>query len=73
MARFEKVQADFDTGILSSAGGVLFLRPLEAQMAILKRLSQALVDRRHQSYVDHSYEDLMRQRVFQIGLYTECV
>jgi hypothetical protein len=25
-------------------------------MAIIKRLSQVLVDRRHQSYVDHSYE-----------------
>ncbi len=35
-------------------------------MEIIKRLSQVLVDRRHQSYVDHSYEDLMRQRVFQI-------
>ena len=36
-------------------------------MEIIKRLSQVLVDRRHQSYVDHSYEDLMRQRVFQIA------
>ncbi len=62
----KKVQANFDAGTLSSDGGVLFLRPLEAQMEIIKRLSQVLVDRRHQSYVDHSYEDLMRQRVFQI-------
>jgi Transposase DDE domain group 1 len=63
----KKVQADFDAGTLSSDGGVLFLRPLEAQMEIIKRLSQVLVDRRHQSYVDHPYEDLMRQRVFQIA------
>ena len=63
----KKVQADFDAGTLSSDGGVLFLRPLEAQMEIIKRLSQVLVDRRHQSYVDHSYEDLIRQRVFQIA------
>jgi hypothetical protein len=63
----KKVQADFDAGALSSDGGVLFLRPLEAQMDIIKRLSQVLVDRRHQSYVTHSYEDLMRQRVFQIA------
>lgn len=63
----KKVQADFDAGTLSSDGGVLFLRPLEAQMGIIKRLSQVLVDRRHPSYVDHSYEDLMRQRVFQIA------
>src|SRR5688500_7117136 len=51
----------------SSDGGVLLLRPLEAQMAIIKRLSQILVDHRHPSYVNHSYEDLMRQRVFQIA------
>ncbi len=63
----KKVQADFDAGTLSSDGGVLFLRPLEAQMEIIKRLSQVLVDRRHPSYVEHSYEDLMRQRVFQIA------
>ncbi len=63
----KKVQADFDAGTLSSDGGVLFLRPLEAQMEIIKRLSQVLVDHRHQSYVEHSYEDLMRQRVFQIA------
>ena len=36
-------------------------------MEIIKRLSQVLVDHRHQSYVDHSYEELMRQRVFQIA------
>jgi Transposase DDE domain group 1 len=63
----KKVQADFDAGTLSSDGGVLFLRPLETQMAIIKRLSQVLVDRRHPSYVEHSYEDLMRQRVFPIA------
>lgn len=63
----KKGQADFDAGTLSSDGGVLFLRPLEAQMEIIKRLSQVLVDRRHQSYVEHSYEDLMRQRIFQIA------
>jgi hypothetical protein len=63
----KKVQADFDAGTLSSDGGVLFLRPLEAQLEIIKRLSQVLVDRRHQSYVEHSYEDLMRQRVFPIA------
>jgi hypothetical protein len=63
----KKVQAEFDARTLSSDGSVLFLRPLEAQMEIIKRLSQVLVDRRHQSYVDHSYENLIRQRVFQIA------
>lgn len=56
----KKVQADFDAGTLSSDGGVLLLRPLETRLEIIKRLSQVLIDHRHQSYADHSYEDLMR-------------
>ena len=50
----KKVQAHFDATSPAMAAS-LFLRPLEAQMEIIKRLSQVLVDRRHQSYVDHSY------------------
>lgn len=61
------VQADFDAGGLSSDGGVLWLRTLETQLGVLRKLSEAIVDRRHPSYVQHSYDTLMRQRVFQIA------
>lgn len=61
------VQAGFDAGALSSDGGVLFLRTLEDQLQVLRQLSEAIVDRRHPSYVKHSYETLIRQRVFQIA------
>ena len=32
-----------------------------------KRIAAALPDRRHQSYVNHSYHDLLTQRIFQIA------
>jgi Transposase DDE domain group 1 len=63
----KKVSADFDAGSLSSDGGVLFLRAVEANVGVIQRLSHALHDRRHQSYVEHTYGDLLRQRVFQIA------
>ena len=33
----------------------------------MNRLVGAMSDRRHQSYIDHTYTDLIRQRVFQIA------
>ena len=50
----KKVQATFDAGALSSDGGVLFLRTLESQLGLIQRLSEAIVDHRHPSYIEHS-------------------
>jgi hypothetical protein len=63
----KKVEADFDGGTTTSDGGALLLRELESKIGIVDRIVEALWDRRHQSYVDHSYTDLIRQRVFQIA------
>lgn len=63
----KKVEADFDGGTTTSDGGVLLLRKLESKIGIVDRMVEALWDRRHQSYIDHSYTDLIRQRVFQIA------
>jgi len=63
----KKVEADFDGGIITSDGGVLFLREVESKVGVIRRLVDSLRDHRHQSYVDHSYEELLRQRVFQIA------
>ena len=62
----KKVVADFDGGTQSSDGGLLFLREVERGVGVIGRLACALRDRRHPSYVDHSPEDLLRQRIFQI-------
>ena len=63
----KKVEADFDGGSLTQDGGMLLLRTAEAAVGVVKRMVAALRDRRHPSYIDHTYEDLLRQRVFQIA------
>jgi Transposase DDE domain group 1 len=40
------LHADFDGGTLSSDGGVLFFREIEAQIGIIRRLAGALDDPR---------------------------
>ena len=61
------VRADFAGGGLSSDLGPVFLRGVDLQIGLTKRLAAALPDRRHQSYVDHSYHDILTQRIYQIG------
>src|SRR4029453_7681382 len=63
----KRLQADFDGGALSSDGGVLFLRETEAHIGVIRRFVEALDDRRDPRYTDHSYEELLRQRIFQIA------
>jgi len=61
------LQADFDGGTLSSDGGVLFFREIEAQIGIIRRLAGALDDPRDARYTDHSYEEMLSQRIFQMA------
>ena len=63
----KKIEADFDGGTTTSDGGALLLRQAEARTGIVERIVEAMSDRRHQSYIDHTYTDLIRQRVFQIA------
>ena len=63
----KKVEADFDGGTTTSDGGVLLLRQLESRIGVIDRIVGSLWDRRHQSYIDHSYTELLKQRVFQIA------
>ncbi len=61
------VEAYFAGGAVRSDGGVLLLRALESQMGLIARMVDALRDRRHPSYIDHTLLDLVKQRVFQIA------
>ncbi len=63
----KNLQADFDGGALSSDGGVLFLREIEAHVGVIRRMTGALHDPRDARYTDHSYEELLTQRIFQIA------
>lgn len=61
------VRADFAGGGLSSDLGPVLLRGVDLQIGLTRRLAAALPDRRHQSYVNHSYHDMLTQRIYQIG------
>lgn len=63
----KKVTAEFDGGSLTSDAGVMFLREVEKGIGLIRRLTEVLTDHRHQSYTDHSHEELLRQRIFQIA------
>ena len=62
-----KVEADFDGGVTTSDAGALLLRQAEGRVGIIDRVVSVVTDRRNQSYIDHTYTDLIRQRVFQIA------
>ncbi len=61
------IEADFDGGMTTSDGGVLLLRQADARTGIVDRIVEAMSDQRHQSYIDHTYTELIRQRIFQIA------
>jgi hypothetical protein len=61
------VRADFAGGGLSSDLGPVLLRGIDLQIGLTERIAAALPDCRHQSYVNHSYHDILTQRIYQIG------
>jgi len=62
----KEVRADFTGGQMTSDAGVLLLREMEKRVGIIRALSRAIRDNRHQSYVKHSLNGLLSQRIFQI-------
>jgi hypothetical protein len=63
----KKVVADFNGGDVSSDAGLLFLREVESDTGIIKRIADVLKDKRHPGYVKHQFIHLLKQRVFQIA------
>lgn len=61
------IRADFNGGELSSDFGVLLLRETILQSGLINRLTDAISDRRHQSYIDHPLKELLVQRVLQMA------
>src|ERR687888_1118772 len=61
------IRADFEGGALSSDFGALLLRGIDRQIGLTERLTAAIRDKRHQSYIDHPLRDLLAQRIYQIA------
>ena len=61
------LRADFAGGGLSSDLGPLLLSGVDRQIGLTQRLTAALVDTRHASYITPTYRDILTQRIYQIG------
>jgi hypothetical protein len=63
-----QVVADFSGGTLSSDGGVLLLRQVDANLGLTSALARCFEDRREPVYVDHSVPQLLAQRIYGLAL-----
>jgi hypothetical protein len=63
-----RVVASFEGGTLSSDGGALLLGEVERRRGILRRFTACFHDRRQPALIEHSVEELVRQRVLGLAL-----
>jgi hypothetical protein len=68
-----QLRARFDAAPISSDGGAPLLAALDRQLGLVDGLASAVRDPRDGRYTDHSFADMLRQRIFQIALgYEDC-
>ena len=63
-----QVTVDFSGGTLSSDGGALFLRQIDASLGLTRTLASCFNDQRDQRFVDHTMAQLLAQRIYAVGL-----
>lgn len=63
-----KVVADFSGGHLSSDGGALLLRQVDAGLGVSRALAGCFVDRRRQDLIEHQVPELIAQRLYALAL-----
>ena len=63
-----RIVGAFDGGHISSDGGVLLLRELDARLGITQKLAECFTDHRDPDRIEHSVLELVRQRVYGIAL-----
>ena len=63
-----EVTARFDGGTITSDAGALLLRELEAKTGLLADLTRCFDDFRDPELIEHSVEELIKQRVFALAL-----
>ena len=62
-----EVVATFDASALTSNAGLLALGALDRKVKLTERLCASLTDERQAGKIDHTYHDLVRQRVYSIA------
>ncbi len=59
--------ANFDGGLITSDGGIIWIAELDKKLGITEKFSKCFRDYRHLSYVEHSINQLLAQRVYPKG------
>jgi hypothetical protein len=62
------VVARFDGGPITSDAGGLFLRQVEDRTGIIRQLTRCFTDHRDEDLIEHTVEELLRQRIFGLAL-----
>jgi hypothetical protein len=62
----KQVTASFNGGSISSDGGLLLIREIDKKLQLTKRVSKLFKDQRHQSYIEHTIKDMLKQRIYAI-------
>jgi hypothetical protein len=65
--RNRRVVTDFHGGQITSDAGALLLREVEARTGFLSDLASCFTDYRDPRYIEHSLEELIRQRILAIA------
>ncbi len=63
-----QIVAQFNGGRITSDGGVVLLREVDRRRRIVERFAACFEDARELGQVEHSVEELLRQRIFGLGL-----
>lgn len=63
-----QVTAKFDGGTITSDAGGLLLREVDQRAGIIQRFARCFDDYRNPDKLEHTAEELLRQRIFAIGL-----
>ena len=63
-----QIVAEFSGGTITSDAGSLLLKETDAKMTLLERFSQCFSDRRSPDLIEHTLEQMLRQRVYGLAL-----
>jgi hypothetical protein len=63
-----EVVARFDGGPITSDAGGLLLREVERHTGIIRQLAECFADHRDEELIEHTVEELLRQRIFGLAL-----
>lgn len=64
----KKVECSFSGGKITSDGGVVFLREIDKKLGLTTKVANIIPEYRNESYITHTILQMVRQRVYGIGL-----